>query len=146
MYLLILSFENINKLKLFFECGIPMPQDTGTPSLLQLQIFIVWIISVLQNVPPTKGYRKETPSALHYMQQTVRFGYALCMHIEIAHWKRTLKTYAALQAARVCSAVLNRADMTRVLLHNESACHCSLPFAVHAWFKLYHILSLTLVY
>jgi hypothetical protein len=27
MYLLILYFETINKLKLFFECGIPMPQD-----------------------------------------------------------------------------------------------------------------------
>jgi hypothetical protein len=31
MYPLILSFETINKLKLFFECGILMPQDTGTP-------------------------------------------------------------------------------------------------------------------
>jgi hypothetical protein len=30
MYLSILSFETINKLKLFFECGIPMPQDAGT--------------------------------------------------------------------------------------------------------------------
>jgi hypothetical protein len=27
MYLSILSFKTINKLKLFFECGIPMPQD-----------------------------------------------------------------------------------------------------------------------
>jgi hypothetical protein len=29
MYPLILSFETINKLKLFFECGIPRPQDVG---------------------------------------------------------------------------------------------------------------------
>jgi hypothetical protein len=29
MYPSMLSFENINKLKLFFECGIPMPQDAG---------------------------------------------------------------------------------------------------------------------
>jgi hypothetical protein len=29
MYPLILSFETINKLNLFFECGIPRPQDVG---------------------------------------------------------------------------------------------------------------------
>jgi hypothetical protein len=29
MYPLILSFETINKLKLFIECGIPRPQDMG---------------------------------------------------------------------------------------------------------------------
>jgi hypothetical protein len=29
MYPLILSFETINKLKLFFECGIPRPQEVG---------------------------------------------------------------------------------------------------------------------
>jgi hypothetical protein len=29
MYLSILSFKTINKLKLFFECAIPMPQDAG---------------------------------------------------------------------------------------------------------------------
>jgi hypothetical protein len=29
MYPSILSFETINKLKLFFECGIPRPQDVG---------------------------------------------------------------------------------------------------------------------
>jgi hypothetical protein len=34
MYLLILSFETINKLKLFFECGIPRPQDVGHICLL----------------------------------------------------------------------------------------------------------------
>jgi hypothetical protein len=39
MYLSILSFETINKLKLFFECGIPMPQDAGTLLLLLLPIF-----------------------------------------------------------------------------------------------------------
>jgi hypothetical protein len=33
VYLSILSFETINKLKLSFECGIPVPQDAGTPSL-----------------------------------------------------------------------------------------------------------------
>jgi hypothetical protein len=32
MYPSILSFETNNKLKLFFECGIPRPQDTRTPS------------------------------------------------------------------------------------------------------------------
>jgi hypothetical protein len=32
-FLLILSFETINKLKLSFECGIPVPQDARTPSL-----------------------------------------------------------------------------------------------------------------
>jgi hypothetical protein len=32
-------FKTINKLKLFFECGIPMPQDTGTPLLALLQFF-----------------------------------------------------------------------------------------------------------
>jgi hypothetical protein len=29
MYPSILSFKTINKLKLFFECGIPRPQDVG---------------------------------------------------------------------------------------------------------------------
>jgi hypothetical protein len=58
-----LSFETINKLKLFFECGVPMPQDAGTPSLSLLHIFNLYIISiaVLENVPPTQGYRKESP-------------------------------------------------------------------------------------
>jgi hypothetical protein len=65
MYLSILCFETINKLKLFFECDIPMPQDAGTPLLLLLllQMFSPYIISiaVLENVPPTQGYRKEPP-------------------------------------------------------------------------------------
>jgi hypothetical protein len=54
MYLSILSFGTINKLMLFFECGIPMPQDAGTPSLSQLQIFDLYIIpiAVLENVYP----------------------------------------------------------------------------------------------
>jgi hypothetical protein len=44
---LILSFElTIYKLKLFFECGIPMPQDAGAPSLLQLHICHLYIISI----------------------------------------------------------------------------------------------------
>jgi hypothetical protein len=29
MYPSILSYETINKLKLFFECGIPRPEDVG---------------------------------------------------------------------------------------------------------------------
>jgi hypothetical protein len=63
MYLLILSFENINRLKLFFECGIPMPQDAGIPLLLLLQIVNLYIISteVLENMPLTQGYIKEPP-------------------------------------------------------------------------------------
>jgi hypothetical protein len=58
-------FETINKLKLSFECGIPVPQETGAPSLLLLQIFNPYIISiaVLENVPSTQGYRKEPPFA-----------------------------------------------------------------------------------
>jgi hypothetical protein len=62
-YLSIQSFEPINKLKLFFECGIPMPQDAGTPLLLLLQFFNLYIISiaVLENVPLAQGYRKEPP-------------------------------------------------------------------------------------
>jgi hypothetical protein len=60
-HLSILSFETINKLKLFFKCGIPMPQDAGTPLLLLLQFFYLYIfsIAVLENVPLTQGYRKE---------------------------------------------------------------------------------------
>jgi hypothetical protein len=63
MYLSILSFKTINKLKLIYECGIPMPQDAGTPSLLLPKIVNLYIISiaVLENVPPTQGYRKEPP-------------------------------------------------------------------------------------
>jgi hypothetical protein len=67
MYRSILSFETINKLKLFFECGIPMPQDAGAPSLLLVQSCNLYIISIAicnlncMNVPPTQGYRKETP-------------------------------------------------------------------------------------
>jgi hypothetical protein len=61
MYLSILSFDTINKLKLFFEYGIPMPQDAGTPSLLLVHILNLYIISfaVLENGPPTQGYRKK---------------------------------------------------------------------------------------
>jgi hypothetical protein len=60
---LILSFKTINKLKLSFECGIPVPQDAGTSLLLLMQIFNPYIISiaVLENVPPTQGYIKERP-------------------------------------------------------------------------------------
>jgi hypothetical protein len=38
MYPSILSFETINKRKLFFECDIPMHQDAGTPVLALLEI------------------------------------------------------------------------------------------------------------
>jgi hypothetical protein len=34
---MILSFETINKLKLFLECGVPMSQDEGTHLGAQLQ-------------------------------------------------------------------------------------------------------------
>jgi hypothetical protein len=43
---LIRSFKTINKLKLFFESGIPVPQDAGSPSLLLLQIINLYIISI----------------------------------------------------------------------------------------------------
>jgi hypothetical protein len=63
MYLSILYFGTINKLKLFFECCIPMPQDAGTPLLSQLQIFKLYQISiaVLENVPHAEaGLQKKT--------------------------------------------------------------------------------------
>jgi hypothetical protein len=46
MFLSILSFKTINKLKLFFESSIPMPQDAGTPLLSLLQIVNLYIISM----------------------------------------------------------------------------------------------------
>jgi hypothetical protein len=63
IFLIFFNAKTINKLELFFECGIPMPQDAGTPLLLLLQIFNLYIISiaVLENVPPAQGYRKEPP-------------------------------------------------------------------------------------
>jgi hypothetical protein len=65
-YKVLLYEHSIYSYKLFFECGIPMPQDAGTPLLSLLQIFILYIISIamLKNVPPTQGYRKE-PSFPH---------------------------------------------------------------------------------
>jgi hypothetical protein len=63
MYLWILSFKTLNKLKLFIECGIPMPQDARTP-LLSLCKFLTEekiSIAVFENEPPTLGYRKEPP-------------------------------------------------------------------------------------
>jgi hypothetical protein len=50
----------MNKLKLFFECGIPRSQDAGTPLLLLLQIVNLYIISIamLENVPPDAGLHK----------------------------------------------------------------------------------------
>jgi hypothetical protein len=61
MYPLILSFEPINKLKMFFECGIPMPQDSGTPLLALMPFFLTHFrisIAVLKNVPPDAGLQK----------------------------------------------------------------------------------------
>jgi hypothetical protein len=54
MYPSILSFENINKLKLFFECGIPRPQDA---TAIFFTHFII-SIAVLENVPPDAGLQK----------------------------------------------------------------------------------------
>jgi hypothetical protein len=61
MYLLILSFETVNKLKLFFERGIPLPQDWGTPLLALLQknlTHFIISIAVLEQVPPDAGLQK----------------------------------------------------------------------------------------
>jgi hypothetical protein len=58
MYPLILSFETINKLKLFFECGIPRPQDVldtfAWATAKKLTHFII-SIGVHENVPPNAG-------------------------------------------------------------------------------------------
>jgi hypothetical protein len=61
MYPSILSFETLNKVKLLFECGNPMPQDAGTPLLAQLQFFLprfIILIAVLENMPPDAGLQK----------------------------------------------------------------------------------------
>jgi hypothetical protein len=60
MYPSILSFETINKLKLFFECGIPRPQDVGHLCLRYCMFLAHFIISitVLENVPPDAGLQK----------------------------------------------------------------------------------------
>jgi hypothetical protein len=60
MYPSILSFETINKLKLFFECGIPRPQDVGHLRLRYCNFLTHFIISiaVLENVPPDAGLQK----------------------------------------------------------------------------------------
>jgi hypothetical protein len=68
------SFEycTINKLKLFFECGIPSPTRNrasrcGTPLLSLWQFFNLSTISIalLENVSPMQGYRREPqPSKL----------------------------------------------------------------------------------
>jgi hypothetical protein len=64
MYPSILSFETINKLKLFFECGIPRPQDVGHLCLRYCKFLIphfVISIAVLANVPPDAGLQKRAP-------------------------------------------------------------------------------------
>jgi hypothetical protein len=61
MYPLILSLETINKLKLFFECGIPKPQDVGHLSLRYCNFFNPFYnlnCAVLENVPPDAGLQK----------------------------------------------------------------------------------------
>jgi hypothetical protein len=60
MYPLILSLETINKLKLFFECGIPRPQDVGHLRLRYCNFLTHFIISiaVLENVPPDSRFQK----------------------------------------------------------------------------------------
>jgi hypothetical protein len=73
MDLSILSFKTINKLKPFFKCSIPMPQDAGTPSLSLLQIFNLYIISiaVLENVPP----RRRVSEKSHLFHTNLRSGW-----------------------------------------------------------------------
>jgi hypothetical protein len=50
---------------LFFECGIPKPQDAGrTPSLALLQFVLthfIILIAVLKNVPPDAARVTEKP-------------------------------------------------------------------------------------
>jgi hypothetical protein len=60
MYPSMLSFETINKLKLFFECGIPRLQDVGHLCLRYYNFLTHFIISiaVLENVPPDAGLQK----------------------------------------------------------------------------------------
>jgi hypothetical protein len=43
---------------------VPVPQDAEKPFFLQLQFFYLSIISIamLEKVPTTQGYRKDTPS------------------------------------------------------------------------------------
>jgi hypothetical protein len=62
MYPSILSFKTINKLKLFFECGIPRPQNVGHLPLRYCNFLTHLIISiaVLENVPPDAGLHKRT--------------------------------------------------------------------------------------
>jgi hypothetical protein len=85
MYLSILSFKTINKLKLSFECGIPRPQDVGhlcfglfltflsqtrdrgrtsksqqTTCYCNFFIQLYSAIAVLATCPRMQGYRKET--------------------------------------------------------------------------------------
>jgi hypothetical protein len=56
----ILSFKTINKLKLFFECGIPRPQDADHLCLRNCKYFNPFIISiaVLENGAPDAGLQK----------------------------------------------------------------------------------------
>jgi hypothetical protein len=55
----ILSFETINKLMLFFERGIPRPQDVGRLCLHFFFLpYLIISIAVLDNVPPDAGLQK----------------------------------------------------------------------------------------
>jgi hypothetical protein len=57
MYPSILSFKTINKLKLFFECGIPDLKMWDTFACATSKCLTLFIISiaVLENVPPDAG-------------------------------------------------------------------------------------------
>jgi hypothetical protein len=60
-------FETINKLKLFFECGIPGLKmwDTFACAIAIFLTHFILSIAELENVPPdTGGCRKEPPFPL----------------------------------------------------------------------------------
>jgi hypothetical protein len=61
MYPSILFFETINKLKLFFECGIPMPQDEEDLYLRKCKKINPFYNLICSACPLTQGYRKEPP-------------------------------------------------------------------------------------
>jgi hypothetical protein len=60
MYPLILSFETINKLNLFFECVLPDLKmwDTSACTTAIFLTYFIFSIVVLENVPPDAGLQK----------------------------------------------------------------------------------------
>jgi hypothetical protein len=64
MYLLILSFDTINKLNLSFECGIPVPQDAGTPSFSLMHGFF-------QDVPQMSSTLPRLPRHLFFLNACI---------------------------------------------------------------------------